>query len=445
MSTTFAFADPKPSPDNYNTFSEADLEADTSVKATLAIQKIPPPRVSPPVMSLDSVLGADTVAQIQGSGGIALHVVGDSGGVKTPEHQFAVADAMAADLEGKTYANGRQAFFYHLGDVVYYCGQEQYYYDQFYDPYRDYDAPIFAIPGNHDGCVFTGEKAPSLDAFQKNFCAAQPAHNPDAQGVVRTTMTQPGVYFTLNAPFLKIIGLYSNVGEGATAGVISGTQAGNGQLAFLQSQLKAAATQRAQAGSPPFALVIATHHPPFTGSISHVPSPEMLQQIDAACKAAGIWPDLHWSGHSHLYERFTRTIGGRDIPYIVAGMGGYPGLSGLKTDDQGQTVAAGSKGDDGAGNPLVVECYNNTTFGYMRVQVTAASVVMEFMGVDEVNKTAQILDSFTLDLKAHKVSNDKAGASAVSRKMTTQSTGGQPKAIRKIVKTTQKNSGGKKK
>jgi hypothetical protein len=408
-----------------------------------ALQKIPPPRVNPPVMSLADVLGAAAVAQIQNAGQIALHVTGDTGGIKTPEHQFAVADAMAVDLEGKTYANGRQAFFYHLGDVVYYCGQEQYYYDQFYDPYRDYNAPIFAIPGNHDGCVFSGEKAASLDAFRENFCAAQPAHNPDAQGVVRSTMTQPGVYFTLNAPFLKIIGLYSNVGEGPTQGVISGPVVGNDQLAFLQTQLKAAAAQRAQAGSAPFALVIATHHPPFTGSISHAPSPAMLQQIDAACKAAGIWPDMHWSGHSHLYERFTRTIGGRDIPYIVAGMGGYPGLSGLKRGAQGQTVPAGSKGDDGAGNPLVVECYNNTTFGYLRVQVTAANIVMEFMGVDEATQTAQILDSFTLDLKAHKVSNAKAGASVAAPKMTTQTPGGKPKTIRKTTKTTQKNPGGK--
>lgn len=431
MPTAFAFGDPKPSPDNYNNFSEADILADTSVAALSAIQKVPVPRVNPPVMSLADVLGAGAVAQIQKAGGIALHVVGDTGGVKSPEHQFAVADAMAADLEGKTYADGRQAFFYHLGDVVYYCGQEQYYYDQFYDPYRDYNAPIFAIPGNHDGCVFSGEKAPSLDAFQKNFCAAQPAHNPDAQGVARTTMTQPGVYFTLNAPFLRVIGLYSNVGEGGTAGVISGPVVGNGQLAFLQNQLKAAAAQRAQAGSAPFALVIATHHPPFTGSISHAPSPEMLKQIDAACEAAGIWPDLHWSGHSHLYERYTRTVGGRDIPYLVAGMGGYPGLSGLKSGPQGQTVPAGSKGKDADGNPLVLECYNNSTFGYLRAQVTAASVAIEFMGVDEANQAAQVLDSFTLDLKAHKVSNDKAGASVAVPRMTTQASGGKPVKVRK--------------
>jgi hypothetical protein len=330
---------------------------------------------------------------------------------------------MVADLNAaKTYANKRQAFFYHLGDVVYYCGQEQYYYDQFYDPYRDYDAPIFAIPGNHDGCVFTGGPK-TLAGFLENFCANAPEHNSDAQGVSRTTMNQPGVYFTLNAPFVKIIGLYSNVGEGATSGVISGTAVGQAQLTFLRSQLQAAAAQRTKADAAPFALVIATHHPPFTVSANHAPSPEMLKQIDAACDSAGIWPDMHWSGHSHLYERYTRTVSGRQIPYIVAGTGGYPNLVGLKKGPTGQVVKPVTKGVDGSGNPVVVECYNNTTFGYLRINISATTATAEFMGVDEDNQQANILDSFELDLTAHTVSNEKAGSSAIAPRMATQAHG----------------------
>jgi hypothetical protein len=111
-------------------------------------------------MALDQVLGASVVAQIQSAGSIVFHAVGDTGGVKEPSHQFAVADALTADLAGKTWQTGLPAFFYHLGDVVYYFGQELYYYDQFYDPYRNYNAPIFAIPGNHDGLLYSGEKVP---------------------------------------------------------------------------------------------------------------------------------------------------------------------------------------------------------------------------------------------------------------------------------------------
>ena len=68
------------------------------------------------------------------------------------------------------------AFFFHLGDVVYNFGEGQYYYDQFYEPFRDYDRPIFAIPGNHDGMVFGDRpdvpRVPTLTAFLRNFCAA---------------------------------------------------------------------------------------------------------------------------------------------------------------------------------------------------------------------------------------------------------------------------------
>ena len=126
-------------------------------------------------MDLAAVIGAAAAQAIQNSGKIVFHTVGDTGGVHKPEYQFAVADAMADDV-----ANGA-SFWYHLGDVVYYFGQDQYYFEQFYDPYRDYNAPIFAIPGNHDGVIFKGETAKSLDAFVANFCAGQPAHTPDSQ------------------------------------------------------------------------------------------------------------------------------------------------------------------------------------------------------------------------------------------------------------------------
>ena len=255
--------------------------------------------------------------------------MGDTGGIMKPQFQFAVADAMALDT-ASVAANGA-SFWYHLGDVVYYFGQDQYYFEQFYDPYRNYNAPIFAIPGNHDGVLFSGEAATSLAAFLANFCSAQPTNNPDSQGVVRTTMDQPGVYFTLNAPFVKFIGLYSNTGEGGTQGVIASPKVGNAQLDFLAQQLAAAKAERAAGQGR--ALIIATHHPPFTGSPFHVPSPDMLAMIDQACTAAGIWPDLHLSGHSHLYERYTRTIGGKQIPYVVAGMGGFYNLPGLKAHE----------------------------------------------------------------------------------------------------------------
>jgi len=327
--------------------------------------------------------------------------VGDTGGIMKPQFQFAVADAMALDT-ASVAANGA-SFWYHLGDVVYYFGQDQYYFEQFYDPYRNYNAPIFAIPGNHDGVLFSGEAATSLAAFLANFCSAQPTNNPDSQGVVRTTMDQPGVYFTLNAPFVKFIGLYSNTGEGGTQGVIASPTVGNAQLDFLAQQLAAAKAERASGQGR--ALIIATHHPPFTGSPFHVPSPDMLAMIDQACTTAGIWPDLHLSGHSHLYERYTRTIGGKQIPYVVAGMGGFYNLPGLKAGTKPAAPTTPASGTDASGNPLTINVYTDTEFGYLRITATATSLTAEFITVDPATGKTGTGDTFTVNLTAGTVSN----------------------------------------
>jgi 3',5'-cyclic AMP phosphodiesterase CpdA len=398
----FAFANPKQSADDYDTFNPKDVFADTNVKASGLLQPVPKPWKQPPVMALQDVLGQAVTQQITAADSITFHCVGDSGGIKEPSKQFAVADAMTADLANKDYASGRPAFFYHLGDVVYYLGQELYYYDQFYDPYRDYDAPIIAIPGNHDGMISSSLKLKTLQGFLENFCTKTPGHNPEAQGHARTTMTQPGVYFTLDAPFVKFIGLYSNTSEGATEGVISGKVVGPDQLDFLQQQLKTAATQRS-AGNR-FALVIAVHHPPFTGSSDHAPSPTMLKQIDAACSQAKILPDLVLSGHAHLYERYTRFLGGNQIPFVVAGCGGYFNLSGFKKGRNGATPKTPVMAADASGNKLRLDNYNDATFGFLRLTVSATQLQCQFLGVDVNTKAVSVADHFTLDLVEHVVS-----------------------------------------
>jgi hypothetical protein len=410
-----AFGDPTRTPDNFTSFTQQEIDADTKTKGIEQLEPIPPVRSTTP-MDLVNVLGTDATTAIQNSGKITFHTFGDTGGIHEPQFQFAVADAMAADS-----ASGA-SFCYHLGDVVYYFGQEQYYFEQFYDPYRNYNAPIFAIPGNHDAVLFQGETANSLDAFIANFCTTTPTRNPDSQGCVRTTMDQPGVYFTLNAPFVKFIGLYSNTSEGSTEGVISGPTVGNAQLTFLQQQLAAAKAERASGTWR--ALIIATHHPPFTASPQHIPSPTMLQQIDAACTAAGIQPDMHLSGHAHLYERYTRTVGGKKIPYVVAGMGGYYDLPGLKPNPPAAQKTPQS-GQDTSGNPLTLNAYNDKTFGFLRITVTAAgnppgpgTIVGEFVTVNPTSGATGVGDSFTVDLKANTVSNGGPSARVSSSRRT---------------------------
>jgi len=77
-------------------------------------------------------------------------------------------------------------------------------------------------------------------------------------------MTQPAVYFTLDAPYVSIIGLYSNVLD--TGGGIISSQGGHfplvdDQLTFLTEELQRLKPER-RVGKR--AILIAVHHPPLS-------------------------------------------------------------------------------------------------------------------------------------------------------------------------------------
>ena len=249
------FAQPTPSPDPTGF---KDPVTDQKEPDVAGVQPVPEAVGSAvePILTLETVYGnqgATVTETIQQSGQVVFHCVGDTGSVVGPATQSLVADKMVSDF---TEANAADvpSFFYHLGDVVYYFGEATYYYDQFYEPYRLYPAPIIAIPGNHDGIIYPGDPAPTLQAFLANFCSATPAPSPDAGGLVRTTMTEPGVYFTLEAPFVRILGVYSNVLE--DPGVISDQNGTYPTLDQRQITFLAAALARVKSDSFTGAVII---------------------------------------------------------------------------------------------------------------------------------------------------------------------------------------------
>jgi hypothetical protein len=233
-------------------------------------------------------------------------------------------------------------------------------------------------------------------------------------------MTQPGVYFVLTAPFAYFIGLYSNTGE--EMGIIGDDSTiGQDQITFLQQQLAAALAARSAQGAAPLALIIAVHHPPFTGSSEHFPSAAMLAQIDSCCSQAGIWPDLVLSGHAHLYERYTRTLAasgaangaanGQQVAYVVAGNGGYYNLSKMTSDTAGNTPVAGQHSEpDGQGGAISLDQYNDTDFGFLRITVNATTITVQALGVslDDPTSTPDVIDNFTVDLVGHVVTTVSA-------------------------------------
>ena len=142
---------------------------------------------------------------------------------------------------------------------------------------------------------------------------------------MRTTMTQPGVYYTFEAPFVANSGGLQNVLE--DPGVISDQNGTYPTWTERQITFLTTALERVKSDSFTGAVIIATHHPPFTGGSDHGGSPLMLQDIDNACQAAGVWPHAVLSGHAHNYQRFTRVVNNYQIPYVVAGCGGHSPLS----------------------------------------------------------------------------------------------------------------------
>jgi hypothetical protein len=355
---------------------------------------IPPPLTNLQYLnlSLHNVMPDDA---IQAAGKIVFHAVGDTGGVHGTDAQEAIAEQMEAQVKAADEAS-KPAFLYHLGDVIYFNGQSDLYPTEFYEPYQYYQPYIFAIPGNHDGDTRAQrgdepDTEPTLQGFMENFCDSRPHHN----FAWRATMTQPYVYWTLEAPFVTIIGLYSNV-DGSLDG--RGT---NEQQRWLEGQLKAA--------SPDACLIVAVHHPPYSLDRTHGGSPDVGLALDRAIRASGRFPDAVLSGHVHSYQRFTRDADGRQIPYVVAGAGGYANttklMHQLQLDKARKPIPTGHPFQT-TETDVVLNAYNTTDPGFLRLTVDdkKKTLVGEYFLVPfDGNPPSKPSDTFTLNWQTHKL------------------------------------------
>jgi hypothetical protein len=331
------------------------------------------------------LLPPTTIGAIEKAGTLAFHIMGDCGGVKFPEPQQIVADHLERDVQEAPAAHRADpAFLYLLGDVVYYYGAATEYHHQFYEPYIHYSLPIVAIPGNHDGDVDPHDPRPSLAAFVENFCAAAPSITSEAGDSTREAMTQPYVYWTFEAPFMTIIGLYSNVPEGG--------QLDQQQISWFESELANAPEDKA--------LLVTMHHPVFSGDVFHSGSLYMQGILDDAIQRTGRGPDAVFAGHVHNYQRFTRTRASVTVPYIVAGAGGYWHLHAM-ADHNGAPVTAPLELSD----ELTLESFSQDRHGFMRVVVSQTQLHGDYLTVPRPQEhwkaAAQVFDSFTLNLRSH--------------------------------------------
>jgi hypothetical protein len=344
-------------------------EKDPRGKPTSTWFDLPPATGTPPYrLDLASILSEDHYQKIVKNKRLVFHTAGDTGGVNTTTYQQHVESYMELDFNPNDRDGANPSFFYHLGDVVYYDGEVTNYYWEFYEPYLHYPAPIFAIPGNHDGDVNPLDQfhtpADSLRGFVRNFCSQAAVHMPEAQDAPRDAMTQPNVYWTLLTPLVTILGLYTNVPEDGKIGL--------NQLQWFKEELAAADKNKA--------LILALHHPIYSAYGHHPGSHYLKGIVEEATKEAGRVPDLILTGHVHNYQRFLGDLNGKPVPTIVAGAGGYNQKLHTLSRHQFNPSEVPYKFEDG---DETLEKFNDFQHGYLLIDVSEDKIAGSYFAVDD--------------------------------------------------------------
>ena len=357
--------------------------------AGAAFQELPTPTGPAPYhLDLKNVIDKKLHKAVVDKGQMVFQISGDIGGIKRPEVQQLVVDGMERDFQhDPKNPTADPLFFYTLGDCVYYNGQAADYYEQFYKPYEHYEAPVFAVPGNHDGDPIAPET--TLEAFVRNFCAAKPVITPDAKEITRDAMTQPNVFWTLVTPLATIIGLYSNVPEGG--------RIGKDQQDWLTAELKKAPKSKA--------LFVTLHHPVYSADEYHSGSAAMRTALNAGIDASGRHPDIVFAGHVHNYQRFTRAVGNEQFPYIVAGAGGYWNLHQVAKVNGQKIIPPITMSQ--SGDEITLERYVDDRHGFLRVEIAASIITGKYYTVPRPQESWQtpprLVDTFQFNWRKHKL------------------------------------------
>lgn len=169
-----------------------------------------------------------------------------------------------------------------------------------------------------------------------------------------------------------------------------------GQQSWLAQQLKDAPTDRW--------LIVAVHHPPYSLDSTNGGYGAIGNALDRAFNAAGRTPDLVLSGHVHNYQRFTRSVGDKQIPYVIAGNGGYADNERAmhriaKDPSTGEKIAAPfttSLPD------VTLEAYNDAEPGFLRLKVTKTAIICEYYTIDFKGNPQGVRDTFSVPLSTAK-------------------------------------------
>ncbi|WP_219471031.1 metallophosphoesterase family protein [Nonomuraea rhizosphaerae] len=205
-------------------------------------------------------------------------------------------------------------------DVLYPAGSGNEYADKFFRPYKDYDAPIYAIPGNHDW--YDG-----LGGFMRVFCDAPPLKPRPDRGRLRGLLwrkpetideerlaearkhrdrpsqraAQPNSYWVIETSSLLIVGVDTGI---------------NGHIDAQQAEWLR------HTSLDPRPKILVTGKPIYTRNDYKPSELEGGGTIDDIVRAPEHRYVAAIGGDVHNYQRYPVRVGDRVIQYIVSGGGG---------------------------------------------------------------------------------------------------------------------------
>ena len=260
--------------------------------------------------------GGDLVIERDDPDEFSFVLLGDTGEGDGP--QYAVVPGLLKAGAGTRYA-------VISSDILYPVGTGNEYPDKFFRPYRDYGAPIYVIPGNHDwydgltGFMRVFCRAPALPpaarprpltaGWLRGLLWARPDTPDDAlidrarrmRSAPAQAAEQPGPYWAMDSGPVRIIGI--------DTGLLGGIDREQGE--WLRRVARGPRPKILVTGSPIY--VDGEHHP---CAIEGGGTVDDIVRDPAHRFVAAIGGDIH------NYQHYPVDVDGRRIEYVVSGGGG---------------------------------------------------------------------------------------------------------------------------
>jgi hypothetical protein len=110
----------------------------------------------------------------------------------------------------------------------------------------------------------------------------------------------------------------------------------------------------------------------------------MKKLLEEGCAQAKRAPDVVLSGHVHDYQRFSAPLyNKKNVPFIVAGAGGYNKRLHVLGAVFQNAKSAKKFPVQIQGEPELLENFNDTDHGYLRVTVTKKDITLDYVIVPD--------------------------------------------------------------